>query len=199
MSSIETENGNSLSHPLPDGIVPETMVVKTERRWSYVVIAILGIIAAVIVITGLSNGLHPPSNVEKIDPTRVYQAAEFSESNLGTARISDGSVEVRFIAQQYSFVPQCVTVPQGARVTFRLTSADVLHGFLIGATNVNAMVMPGYVTQVSAHFERLGTYHMPCDEFCGLGHSGMAAEVRVIPEAEFPKLAPTERLRCEAK
>ena len=38
---------------------------------------------------------------------------------------------VRVIAQQYSFVPSCIVVPADTQVVFRVTSPDVVHGFLI--------------------------------------------------------------------
>lgn len=199
MADSDALAGDKLAQPLPDGIVPEKEVVLTERRWSYVVVAVLMTIATVIVITGLTNRLAPPSNVETIDPARVYQSPEFSESNIGTALNPDGSVSVRMIAQQYSFVPRCVTVPQGVPVTFRLTSADAIHGFLVASTNTNSMVVPGYISQINTQFDRVGRYNMPCDEYCGTGHAGMAAEVRVVPKSSFPNLSPTERLSCAAQ
>ena len=38
-------------------------------------------------------------------------------------------------------------VPTDAPITFRATSADVVHGFLIEGTNVNTMLVPGYVSE----------------------------------------------------
>ena len=61
----------------------------------------------------------------------LHLDGEFVESNLGTAIEPDGSVTVRLIAEQYDFVPQCVRVPADTPVKFRLTSADVIHGFLL--------------------------------------------------------------------
>src|SRR5262249_56267027 len=55
---------------------------------------------------------------------------EFAESKLGTAMEPDGSATVRLISEQYDFVPHCVVVPAQTPVKFRLTSADVVHGFL---------------------------------------------------------------------
>jgi len=107
-------------------------------------------------------------------------------------------VTVRLLAQQYSFVPRCVTVPADTPVKFRLTSADVLHGFLLVDTNVNTMVVPGFVAEVRTRFGRSGDHAMPCHEFCGLGHAGMWAQVVVVPKDQFPDLTPTQRLRCAA-
>jgi cytochrome c oxidase subunit 2 len=81
-------------------------------------------------------------------------------------------------------------------VKFRLTSVDVVHGFLLPTTNVNTMVVPGYVAEVRTRFTRPGVYRMPCNEFCGNGHHGMWTHVVVVPKQQFPALAATERTSC---
>ena len=97
----------------------------------------------------------------------------------------DGSVMVRAIGQQYSFTPQCILVPADTPITFRVTSADVVHGFLITGTAINLMLEPGYISSVPARFDTPGDRHMPCHEFCGMGHSQMLAHVRVVPRDKF--------------
>ncbi len=171
---------------------------RSETRWLVGMLGLLAVMMTVVVATSLAHALHPPSNVEVIDPLRLHLAGEFVESNLGAAREPDGSVTVRLLAQQYSFVPRCVTVPADTAVKIRLTSADVLHGFLLVDTNVNTMVVPGFVSEVRTRFTRAGEVAMPCHEFCGLGHAGMWAEVVVVPRDQFPALSPTQRLRCAA-
>jgi cytochrome c oxidase subunit II len=171
---------NPLRRPLPDGIVPEDEVTRTEERWIAIVLGMLGVMMAVIVVTGVTNALHPPSNVETIDPVTLHLGGEFAESNLGTAVEPDGSVTVRLIAQQYNFVPECVRVPADTPVKFR----------------VNTMVVPGFVAEVRTSFKGPADYRMPCDEFCGVGHHGMWAHVNVVPKGRFPHLSTTERTSC---
>jgi cytochrome c oxidase subunit 2 len=180
-------------------LLPEEFIEQGERRWLYAMAAILGVMLAVIVITGMAQTLHPLSSVETIDPTTLHLHGEFVESNLGTAIEPDGSATVRFVAEQYMFVPQCVKVPAGTPVRFRLTSADVVHGFFVGETNTNAMVVPGFITDVRAKFTQPGEYKMPCDEFCGYGHHAMAARVLVVPKEEFKNASPEERVSCGAQ
>jgi len=187
---------NPLRQPLPDGIVPEEAVTRTENRWVVIMLAMLATMLAVIVVTGVTHALNPPSNVETIDPTSLHLSGEFAESNLGTAAEPDGSVTARIVAEQYAFVPECVVVPADIPVKFRLTSTDVVHGFLLPATNVNTMVVPGFVAEVRTRFSRPGVYNMPCHEFCGGGHHGMWARVRVVPEGQFRQLAVAERTSC---
>jgi cytochrome c oxidase subunit II len=192
---LADEPSNPLQRPLPDGIVPQDEVDRTEERWLIIMFGMLAAMMVVIVVTGITHALHPPSNVEPIDPVTLQLQGEFVESNLGTALELDG-VTVRLIAQQYSFVPNCVKVPAGTPVKFRLTSADVTHGFIIGDTNVNTMVVPGFVSEVRTSFAIPGDYHMPCDEFCGLGHQGMWARVHVVLKGQFPRLTPEQRTSC---
>jgi cytochrome c oxidase subunit 2 len=187
---------NPLRRPLPDGIVPEDVVTRTEDRWLIVVLSMLGVMMAIIVVTGALHSLHPSSNVETIEPVTLHLGGEFAESNLGTAVEPGGSVTVRLVAGQYSFVPDCAQLPTDTPVKFRITSTDVIHGFLLPATNVNTMVVPGYIAEVRTVFSRPGVYVMPCNEFCGYGHHGMWARVKAVPRDQFPDLSPVERTSC---
>ena len=178
----------------PGGI--EAAIARTETRWLVIVLGIFAVMLIVIVATGIAHALHPPSNVETTDPVRLHLQGEFAESNLGTALEPDGSATVRLIAQQYSFVPNCALVPADTPVKFRLTSPDTIHGFLLGGTNVNTMVVPGFVSEVRTRFAATGDYRMPCHEFCGFGHQGMWARVTVVAHEQFPKMASLERTSC---
>lgn len=157
-----------------------------ERLWAGSMTAIAVLLVGVVVYTSAHWGFHPPSQVETIDSTSLHTGGEFSESNLGTVIAADGSALVRVVAQQYAFVPSCIVVPAGKPVTIRLASADVVHGFLVQGTNVNAMVVPGYVTTVHTTFEDPGERLMPCHEFCGVAHQAMWARVRVVEPSSFP-------------
>ena len=174
----------------------EQDILRTELRWSVIVAGAVGLIVSVIVVSSAALVLHPPSNVETIDPTKLHLEGEFVESNLGTVENADGSVTVRLLATQFMFIPRCVAVPAGKRVSFRITSPDVIHGILIGGTNVNTMVMPGYVSQVNTVFVEAGDRFLPCHEYCGLGHGGMWSMVRVLQQNEWD---PDEsgRVTCE--
>jgi len=193
---LAEEFTNPLRQPLPDGIIPEDVVARTENRWLMIMAAMLLFMMAIIVVTGIMGAMQPSSNVELIDPTTLHLQGEFVESNLGTTAEPDGSVTVRLIATQYEFVPQCVDVPVGRAVKFRITSADVVHGFLLPGTNVNTMVVPGFVAEVRTRFTKEAEYAMPCHEFCGLGHHAMWAHVRVVPQERFGKPALLERRTC---
>jgi len=160
--------------------------------------AIMTALVAVIVFSALHWGLQPPSSVETIDSTRLQLGGEFAEGNLGTSAAADGAVTVRVLAQQYGFTPKCILVPADTPVTLRGASADVVHGLLVQGTNVNTMLVPGYVATLTTRFPHTGDYRMPCHEFCGVGHQGMWAQVRVVARDAFPfEQAKQEPVSCE--
>jgi cytochrome c oxidase subunit 2 len=186
-----------LQQALPDGIVPEVVVARTEKHWVIIMSSMLVVMMAIIVATGIVDALHPSSNVEVVDPQTLHLKGEFVESNLGAAVEPDGSVTVRVLAEQYDFVPHCIEVPVDTPIKFRLTSADVVHGFLIPNTNINTMIVPGYVSEVRTRFSTTGEHDMPCHEYCGLGHHAMWAHVLVVPKQGFATFTPITRAACE--
>jgi cytochrome c oxidase subunit II len=173
------------------------VAVAAERRWAIIVGIIIASLIAMMVITGLHWAAMPPSRVETVDVKTLHVSGEFVESNLGTTMGTDGKVTVRLVAQQYSFVPQCLVVPAEMPLTFRATSTDTIHGFVVGTTNANTMLIPGFVSTFTTTFHKTGEQLMPCHEYCGTGHEAMWARVQVLPPDEFlSKARGGERLSC---
>lgn len=186
-----------MSATLPDHHASEAVANAAERRWAAIVIAIVGLLVLMMVVTGLHWAAMPPSRVETIDVKTLHLRGEFVESNLGTTLEPDGRVMVRLVAQQYSFVPNCLVVPEGLPVTIRGTATDAIHGFIIGRTNANTMLVPGFVATFTTTFPHAGELLMPCHEYCGTGHEAMWARVQVLPRDEFlAKARGGERLSC---
>ena len=170
---------------------------RVEHRWATVSVAILVLLVGVATFAALYHGAMPQNRVETADPRTLHLGGEFIESNLGSALEPDGAVTVRFIGQQYSFTPSCIVVPTDTPVTFRVTSADVVHGFLIDGTNINLMLVPGYISSLGARFETPGEHLMPCHEFCSVGHEGMWGRIKIVEKAAFARMAADRRrLSC---
>ena len=181
----------------PDAHQDAEIAERTERRWVTVMVIIMIVLPLMAAYAGIHQATMPQPRVETIDPTRLHLSGEFMESNLGTAVEPDGAVTVRAIGQQYSFTPSCILVPAQTPVVLRATSADVVHGILIQGTNINTMLVPGYVSEQFMRFDKTGDYLMPCQEFCSFGHEGMWGKVRVIDKAEFAGRAKSGgRLSC---
>jgi cytochrome c oxidase subunit 2 len=176
----------------------EKDIARAERRWLVVVIGCVSLIMVMVILAGVVMHINPPSNIERTKPQDLHLSAEFTEANLGTRVEANGQITARIVATQFAFVPRCVVLPAETPVTLRFSSPDVVHGILVSGTNVNTMVVPGYVAQVHTVFRKTGDLLMPCHEYCGLGHSEMVATVRVVPKADF-KPGPDGRVACAAQ
>ena len=148
-----------------------------EKFWMYAAGALIVLFASSAVYSAFAQANHPPSHVETIDPTTARTDPRFTE--LGVVQRADGTVEVVVLAQMFSFMPGEIRVPAGRPVTFRVTSPDVIHGFQIVASNGNATIVPGYVSQFTTTFAKPGEYLIVCNEYCGLGHHLMSGRLIV--------------------
>src|SRR5690625_3482273 len=81
--------------------------------------------------------------------------------------------------EAFSFTPGDIEVPVGLTVNFIMTSKDVVHGFQVAGTNLNAMIMPGHIQEISQTFNEPGEYLVLCNEYCGTGHQLMSTTITV--------------------
>ena len=182
-----------MTEPLPSRPDESDRGERVERRWATASVAIVVLLVARATFAALHLAAMPQGREETVDPRALHLAGEFIEANLGSAVEPDGSVTVRAIGQQYSFTPSCIVVPTDTPITFRATSADVVHGFLITGTNVNLMLVPGYVSSLKARFDAPGQRLMPCHEFCSVGHEGMWGRIKIIDKVAFAHMAAQQR------
>ncbi len=81
-----------------------------------------------------------------------------------------------------------LVLPTGASVRFDLTSVDVIHSFWIPGFRYKRDVFPGQtqtfqvdVGDITGAFPDTGV----CAEFCGLDHTSMRFDVRIVSPDEF--------------
>lgn len=140
-----------------------------------VVMLLSGLTAILISVVGA--GVMIPEPAGRIAPEDVYTTAPFDAPGL--REISPGKYEAVIVAQIWQFSPDEIRVPAGSEVTFRVASIDVIHGFFIENTQVNAMIIPGQITEVTQEFSEPGEYLLICHEYCGIGHHNMWGRVIV--------------------
>jgi cytochrome c oxidase subunit II len=139
-----------------------------------------GMIMAFMLVTGYQTfalEMGAPSNMETIDPQKVDETAPFDKP--GVYQIGENEYEVVMTLQIFSFTPAKIEVPAGAKVHFIMTSKDVVHGFQVAGTNLNAMVMPGHIQKITQTFDEPGEYLILCNEYCGSGHQLMGTTITV--------------------
>lgn len=92
-----------------------------------------------------------------------------------TALQADQVVDVT--ARMWSWTLLPASTEAGKTVEFRVTSADVNHGFALYAPDghivIQTQAMPEYTNKVLYRFDVPGTYTVQCLEYCGIGHAPM--------------------------
>lgn len=93
-----------------------------------------------------------------------------------------GGVAVQGVADR----PATMVVPSDVRVRVRLTSRDVIHALWIPKARAKYDAIPGYVNAFDLRFERGRRYDEDrCSEYCGLYHTDMVFDVRVLAPGAF--------------
>lgn len=91
---------------------------------------------------------------------------------------------VEVVGQQWGWHLSPGPIEAGVPVEFRVTSADVNHGFGIyddsGRLLAQTQAMPGVTNRLIHTFEQPGRYRVLCLEYCGLVHHGMSATFEVV-------------------
>lgn len=76
-------------------------------------------------------------------------------------------------------------LPVNEKVKFELTSPDVIHSFWVPNFLFKLDVVPGRTNVFEATPNKIGTYAGKCAELCGVDHSRMLFQVKVVTQAEF--------------
>ena len=81
-----------------------------------------------------------------------------------------------------------VHIPVGQTVSFRMSTADVVHSFWPPRFAGKRDVFPNRETRLWFKAEQAGEYPGQCAEFCGIQHGRMAFRVRAQTPEEFQSL-----------
>ena len=93
------------------------------------------------------------------------------------------SKTVNAVGHQWYWKIDDTTAKVGENVLYKVTSADVNHGFGIYDPDLNVIAqtqaMPDYENNLLVSFPKAGIYKILCLEYCGLAHHAMVAEITV--------------------
>ncbi|MDQ3019840.1 MAG: cytochrome c oxidase subunit II [Bacteroidota bacterium] len=76
-------------------------------------------------------------------------------------------------------------LPVNRDVKFNLHSLDVLHSFFLPAFRVKEDAVPGRINYYWIRTTEIGSYYASCAEYCGLNHSYMYAQIKVVDEQTY--------------
>ncbi|MFN7987418.1 MAG: cytochrome c oxidase subunit II [Thermoanaerobaculia bacterium] len=76
-------------------------------------------------------------------------------------------------------------VPVNQAVKLTMTSEDVIHDFSVPAFRLKMDVLPGRYTTAWFKATKTGTYHIFCDQYCGVDHSKMVGKIHVMEPQDY--------------
>lgn len=170
---------------------PTIHVDQWEGLWMRISIAVIAIFIVAIIVAAVAYNIQVPGVGGRIDPNAL-DAPGSPFATPGLRELAPGKYEVYIVAQAWAFNPGTITVPQGAEVTFYVTSRDIQHGFKVVDTNINLMILPGQIGTLKAVFDTPGTYNFICHEYCGIAHHTMFGQIIVEPPASAEEPAAEE-------
>jgi cytochrome c oxidase subunit 2 len=89
-------------------------------------------------------------------------------------------------------------LPVNQPIRFEITSTDVIHNLWVPEFRVKQDAVPGAVNLLRVTPTVVGNYKVRCAELCGLRHSQMLADVRVLERSEFDSWVGVETARVAA-
>jgi cytochrome c oxidase subunit 2 len=164
------------------GRSPGEFPLKTYKRNR--VIFLLGLLIAAVVLLLLTLPLTPYPNEGDVPDRVIYVSGKQFAFKLSDRPIS------REEALDDEVFLSIKPIRTGELVEFRISAADVTHGFCIynraGRVLTQTQAMPGYINRLRHRFSESGVYPVLCFEFCGIGHHTMKAQLEVVdnPSAE---------------
>lgn len=107
------------------------------------------------------------------------QNVEFLSNPLGEDEAKEKNVPYRMA------VDEPMVVPVNTTVRVLVTANDVIHAFSVPSLGIKEDAIPGRVNETWFKAEKTGIYYGFCQELCGIGHSNMPIEVKVVTQPEF--------------
>jgi cytochrome c oxidase subunit 2 len=157
------------------GRSPDELSPKAYKRTRLLLFLGLMSVATVLLLLTLPINPYPADGVV---PDRVIYAS----GKQFAFKLSDKPISREDAMDDEVFL-SIKPIRTGDLVEFRITGADVTHGFsiydLAGRVRTQTQAMPQYVNRLRHRFPESGTYHVLCFEFCGIGHPTMRAQLQV--------------------
>jgi cytochrome c oxidase subunit 2 len=102
-----------------------------------------------------------------------------------------------FVAGKTLVRPAVMVLPVDEPVQIQLVSRDVIHSFFVPDLLFKRDAIPGRTTTFTFTPTQLGTFHGQCAEFCGLWHSRMTFDVKVVAPLDYQAWIKQQRKKAQ--
>ena len=119
---------------------------------------------------------------------------------IRNATAAEGATEIRVRAKKWNWefeypsgdrLPSELVLEQGRPYKMIISSEDVLHSFFIPEFRLKRDAVPGQYSFIQFTPTVVGPAQVFCAEYCGTGHSGMLATVKIVTPAEYKEFEKT--------
>ncbi|MCB5362739.1 cytochrome c oxidase subunit II [Pusillimonas sp. CC-YST705] len=86
-----------------------------------------------------------------------------------------------------------LVVPVDKKVRVVVTSADVIHSWMVPDLGVKQDAIPGFLRDIWFRAQKVGTYRGQCAELCGKDHAFMPIVVEVLSQEDYDAWAAEQR------
>jgi cytochrome c oxidase subunit 2 len=135
------------------------------------ILVVFGLFAATLVVEN-KEVANPKTNVT-VDVNAFQWGWKFTYPGTSTSVIG-----------QTTQAPTMV-IPVDTNVHINLTSTDVIHGFYVKEFNFSRYALPGVLNQFTIQAVKTGTFFGQCTQLCGLYHSLMFFNVKVVTMPQY--------------
>jgi cytochrome c oxidase subunit II len=139
------------------------------------------VIPAVIVALLFPFGETTLLRIERTEPPQVQIRVEGFQWEWTFLYLQEGI----FVAGKTLVRPAEMVVPVDEPVKITLTSRDVIHSFFVPDLLFKRDAIPGRTSTFEFTPTELGTFPAQCAEFCGLWHSKMTFDVKVVSSLDY--------------
>jgi cytochrome c oxidase subunit 2 len=164
------------------------------------VLGVFFVIPAVIIAVLFPFGERTLLSIERRETPQVVIRAEGFQWEWTFLYLNEGI----FVSGKTLVRPAVMVLPVDEPVRIQLTSRDVVHSFFVPDLLFKRDAIPGRTTSFTFTPTQLGTFPAQCAEFCGLWHSRMTFEVKVVSAADYQAFIKHQRkafkgITCEPK
>jgi len=139
------------------------------------------VIPAVIVALLFPLGETTLLRIGRTEPPQVQIRVEGFQWQWTFLYLQEGI----FVSGKTLVRPAEMVVPVDEPVRITLTSRDVIHSFFVPDLLFKRDAIPGRTSTFEFTPTELGTFPVQCAEFCGLWHSKMTFDVKVVSSLDY--------------
>ncbi len=138
-------------------------------------------------LTALSNDYKNAVNVVGFRWSWTFNYVNDNAYDTGIPAVNQAGASDPAQKDKAGYLGPTLWLPVGEKTRFILNSPDVIHSFYIPAFLYKMDVFPGRTNQFELTPTREGTFLGKCAELCGVDHSRMLFQVKVVSRAEYLK------------